>query len=698
MQASVIKRDGREVPFDVERIRRAIERAFRAAEGVGAGEALAPARAERVAELTARVLAALEARGPGPYHVEAIQDEVERQLMLAGEHAVARRYVIYREVHAAQRELVRRYLDQDDWRVRENSNMGYSLQGLNNYVTSAVTQDYWLGRVYPAEIAEAHIQGDLHIHDAGVLGPYCVGWDLRAFLETGIVGLPGRVASRPPRHFRSALGQLVNLLYTLQGEAAGAQAVSNVDTLLAPFIRVDGLGPREVRQALQEFVFNLNVPTRVGFQTPFTNITLDVRCPAAYRDVPALVGGRPLEATYGEFQEEMDLFNEAFCEVMLEGDSEGRAFTFPIPTYNVTEDFPWESRVGHAIMRMTAKYGTPYFANFVNSDMKPDDVRSMCCRLRLDKRELRKRGGGLFGADPLTGSLGVVTLNLPRLAYRSRTRDEFLRGLDDLMDLARDSLLIKREAVERFTEQGLYPYARHYLGAVRRAQGGYWAQHFNTIGIVGMHEACLNLLGVGIADPEGKAFALEVLHRMRGRLVAYQEQTGQLFNLEATPAESVAYRFARLDRERFPGILQAGDPAGDTYYTNSTHLPVGYTDDPFEVLEHQDDLQILYTGGTVVHLFLGERVHDPRAVAELVSAITRRYRLPYFTLTPTFSVCPAHGYLDGERWECPVCHGPAEVWSRVVGYLRPVQSWNRGKRQEFRDRRTYRLPEGAARA
>lgn len=692
MVETVVKRDGRRVPWDLGRIARAIELAFRAEAGCASSAPLPPGLHQRVGALADAVARALAARGGAEVHVEEIQDEVERQLMAAGEHPVARRYIIYREVHAAQRNLVGSYLAQGDWRIHENSNMGYSLQGLNNFVTAAVTQDYWLGRIYPAEIAEAHVEGDIHLHDVGILGPYCVGWDLADFLRRGVVGLAGKVGSRPPRHFRSALGQLVNLLYTLQGEAAGAQAVSNVDTLLAPFIRADGLTPRDVKQALQEFVFNLNVPTRVGFQTPFTNVTLDVRCPEMYRDAPVIIGGEEGGATYGEFQREMDVFNASLCEVLLEGDSQGRAFTFPIPTYNVTPDFPWSGEVGQAIMRMTAKYGTPYFANFVNSDLSPEDVRSMCCRLRLDTRELRRRGGGLFGANPLTGSLGVVTLNLPRLAFRSRDEADFFAGLDRLMDLARDSLLIKREAIERFTREGLYPYSQVYLEAVHEATGAYWTNHFNTIGLNGMNEACLNLFGEDIGTPRGKAFALEVLVHMRERLRRYQVETGQLFNLEATPAEGVTYRFARLDRERYPRIRQAGDPEGDTYYTNSTHLPVGYTDDLFEVLDHQDELQCLYTGGTVVHLFLGERIHDPRAVGELVSVVARRYRLPYFTLTPTFSVCPSHGYLSGEQWRCPTCGAETEVWSRVVGYLRPVQSWNRGKRQEFRDRLEYAFP------
>ncbi len=689
----VIKRDGRTVPWDPARIRAAVIRAFRAE--VDCPEpATLPAdallRAERITTLAVMRLA-----GRPSATIEEIQNEVEEALMDAGEHQVARRYIVYRAAHAAQRNLVEEYLSRRDWRVQENSNMGFSLQGLHNYVTSAISQDYWLGRIYPPHIARAHLSGDVHIHDAGMLAPYCVGWDLEDFLRRGVVPIAGRATARPPRHFRSALGQLVNLLYTLQGEAAGAQAVSSLDTLLAPFIRQDGLDYRAVRQALQEFVFNLNVPTRVGFQAPFTNITLDVRCPKIYRDAAVIIGGEPQNQTYGEFQAEMDMFNLALCDVFAAGDGAGRGFTFPIPTYNVTPDFPWASEVGRAICDVTAKYGTPYFANFVSSDMHPDDVRSMCCRLRLDTREIRRRGGGLFGANPLTGSLGVVTINLPRLGYLSANEDEFFTRLRDLMDLARDSLVIKRQTVEAFTRQGLYPYARAYLQGVCDRGGGYWDNHFDTIGLVGANEAALNLLGEDIASPRGRDFAQRVLTRMRGVLAEYQEAHGQLFNLEATPAEGAAYRLAALDRVRYPDIAQAGDPATETYYTNSTHLPVGHTSDLFTVLEHQEALQATYTGGTVVHLFLGERVGDGRTVADLISTVLSRYRVPYLTLTPTFSVCPTHGYLDGEQGECPHCGGPSEIWSRVVGYYRPVQGWNRGKRQEFADRLEYALPVGA---
>lgn len=686
----VRKRDGAVVPWNTERVRSAVTRAFRAELNQPDPEPLSAEIEDRIERVTAAVVDRQDCRAM--VDIETIQDDVENALLDLGERAVGRRYMIYRAAHAAQRNLVHDYLAQHDWRVQENSNMGFSLQGLHNYVTSAISQDYWLGRIYPPHIAEAHLSGDLHIHDAGMLSPYCVGWDLEDFLRRGVVPIPGKIAAQPPRHFRSALGQLVNLLYTLQGEAAGAQAVSSIDTLLAPFIRNDGLSYAAVRQALQEFVFNLNVPTRVGFQAPFTNITLDVRCPAIYRDKAAVVGGTLLDETYGEFQHEMDVFNLALCDVYSAGDGAGRGFTFPIPTYNVTPDFPWASEVGQAICSMTAKYGTPYFANFVSSDMHPDDVRSMCCRLRLDTRAIRRRGGGLFGANPLTGSLGVVTINLPRLGFLSQDEDEFFQRLRRLMDLAKDSLVIKRNTVEEFTRQGLYPYAREYLEAVAAQSGRYWNNHFDTIGLVGANEAALNLLGEDIGTERGRAFAQRVLNFMAGVLAQYQEEQGQLFNLEATPAEGVSYRLAGLDRKHYPGILQAGAPDGETYYTNSTHLPVGYTDDLFQVLEHQESLQATYTGGTVVHLFLGERVHDARAVGELISTVTSRYRVPYITLTPTFSVCPTHGYLDGEQWGCPHCGGATEIWSRVVGYYRPVQSWNRGKRQEFLDRLEYALP------
>ncbi|RLJ70312.1 ribonucleoside-triphosphate reductase class III catalytic subunit [Hydrogenivirga caldilitoris] len=591
--------------------------------------------------------------------------------------------------------LVDEYLEKLDWEVRENSNMTYSLQGLNFYVTSKVIRNYWLKRIYPEKIAEAHINGDFHIHDLQVLSVYCMGWDLLDLLMTGFKGVPGKIESRPPKHFTSALGQAVNFLYTLQGEAAGAQAFSNFDTLMAPFVRYDGLSYRQVKQAIQEFVYNLNVPTRTGFQTPFTNLTFDLKVPAFLADQAVIVGGEVKNETYGEFQEEVDMINQAFFEVMTEGDARGRVFTFPIPTYNITPDFDWDNPKLKGLWEMTAKYGIPYFANFINSDMKPEDVRSMCCRLRLETRELLKRGGGYFGANPLTGSIGVVTINMPRLGYLSESEEEFFERLGRLMDLAKESLEIKRRAIEDFMEKGLYPYSKFYLRMVKERFGEYWKNHFSTIGLVGMNEACLNLFGVSIADPKGREFAIRVLDFMREKLLQYQEETGNLYNLEATPAEGASYRLAKLDKERYPDIIVANEEevkrGAEPFYTNSTQLPVNYTDDPFEVLEHQDKLQVRYTGGTVVHFFVGERIRDSESVKNFVRKVCENYRLPYFTITPTFSVCPTHGYISGEHETCPICGERCEVYSRVVGYLRPVSQWNAGKQEEFKLRKTYRI-------
>lgn len=584
-------------------------------------------------------------------------------------------------------EIIDDYLSGHDWRINENSNMNYSLQGLNNYLISAVTSRYWLDKVYPEEVAQAHRNGDIHIHDLGLLAPYCCGWSLSDLLLEGFGGVPQKVESAPPRHFRTALGQVVNFFYTLQGEAAGAQALSSFDTYLAPFIAFDGLTFSEVKQALQELIFNLNVPTRVGFQTPFVNITLDVSVPEILAEEPVIIGGKLTESQYKDFQKEMDMFNLAFCEVMMEGDAKGRIFSFPIPTYNITKDFPWDSEVVTRIMEMTGKYGVPYFANFVSSDLSPNDVRSMCCRLRLDTRELRKRGGGLFGANPLTGSIGVVTLNLPRVGYLSKDKDDFLRRIKALMDLGKESLLIKRQVLEQLTEQGLYPYSRHYLASVKQRFGSYWANHFNTIGLVGMNEALLNFMKVDITSLEGQEFSLEVLDFIREVLVSYQEETGQMFNLEATPAEGAAYRLARIDKQLYPEIITAGQK--EPYYTNSTQLPVGFTDDIFEALALQEVLQSKYTGGTVFHAFIGERIEDVNAVKRLLRRVMENYRIPYFTITPTFSICPHHGYLSGEHFKCPTCGSQAEVWSRVVGFYRPVQNWNKGKQAEYADRKTF---------
>lgn len=585
--------------------------------------------------------------------------------------------------------LIDEYLSVQDWQVKENSNMNYSLQGLNNYIVSASTAKYWLEKIYPQRIRQAHLQGDFHVHDLNLLAPYCCGWDLRDLLLRGFGGVEQKVESKPAKHFRVALMQVVNFFYTLQGEAAGAQAFSNFDTFLAPFIAYDGLSYSDVVQCMQEFVFNLNVPTRVGFQTPFVNITMDVTVPKYLANEPVIIGGEFQDRCYGEFQMQMDMLNKAFCEVMIQGDAKERIFSFPIPTYNVVRDFPWDSEVAQMILKMTAKYGVPYFANFVSSGLSPEDVRSMCCRLRLDNRELRKRGGGLFGANPMTGSIGVVTINMPRLGYLSRSVDEFFERLSDIMDLARESLVIKRKVIEYFTEAGLYPYSRVCLRTIKESFGQYWHNHFSTIGLIGMHEALVNLFGKGIDTEEGKDFAMKVLDFMRTRLVDYQQKTNSLFNLEATPAEGTSYRLARIDKERFADIFTSGET--EPFYTNSTQLPVGEVKDLFKALEMQEELQTKYTGGTVFHVYLGEQVEDEKVIGLLIKKIFDNYRLPYITITPVFSICQEHGYISGEHYSCPTCGRATEVWSRVVGFYRPVQNWNPGKQEEFRSRNTYEI-------
>ena len=691
----VRKRDGRLEEFDKNRITNAIWKAARAVGG----------RDRKLAErLSDQVVKMLEKRfgEDGVPTVEEIQDTVEKVLIENGHAKTAKAYILYRKQHQDLRELaallsssdlVEQYLNLDDWRVRENANMSYSLQGLNNYLSSTVVAKYWISRVYPPNIADAHFSGDIHIHDLGVLGPYCVGWDLRELLISGFGGVPGKIESKPAKHFRTALGHVVNFFYTLQGEAAGAQAFSNFDTYLAPFIRYDGLSEKEVKQALQEFFFNINIPTRVGFQTPFTNVTLDLTVPSFMKDEPVIIGGKPTNDTYEEMQDEIDLFNIAFMEVMAEGDAKGRVFTFPIPTYNITKDFKWDSPVSEEIFEVTAKYGTPYFSNFINSDMKPEDVRSMCCRLRIDNRELRRRGGGFFGANPLTGSIGVVTINLPRIGYLSKDEDEFFERLENLMILAKDSLEIKRKVIERFTEKGLYPYSKYYLRFVKEAYGKYWKNHFSTIGIIGMNEALLNLFGVSIATPEGTDFAVKVLKFMRRKLIEFQQETGNIYNLEATPAEGTSYRLARIDKRKYPDIIVANEKylskGVEPFYTNSTQLPVDCDMDLFEALEHQDKLQPLYTGGTVFHIFLGERLYSWEAAANLVRKVAYNFHLPYFSVTPTFSICPSHGYISGEHKACPYCGAKCEVYSRIVGYFRPVDQWNDGKQAEFSIRRTF---------
>lgn len=579
--------------------------------------------------------------------------------------------------------LVDSYLKQLDWQVKENSNMSYSIQGLNNYIASEISKKYWLNKIYPEHIKNAHISGDIHIHDLNIISVYCVGWDLKDLLSEGFTGVRGKVESSPARHFRTALGQVVNFMYTMQGEAAGAQAFSNFDTLLAPFIKYDGLSYDQVKQAIQEFVFNMNVPTRVGFQTPFTNITMDLTVPSYYADQPVIICGELMDETYKEFQAEMDMLNKAFFEVMMEGDSAGRVFTFPIPTYNITKDFDWDNKNLDGLWEMSAKYGIPYFSNFINSDMSPEDARSMCCRLRIDNRELDYRGGGLFGSNPLTGSIGVVTINLPKIADNVKNKGEFFENLSKQMETAKESLEIKRALLEDLTDKNLYPYTKFYLRDIKARYGVYWKNHFSTIGLIGMNEACLNLLGDDIGSFRGKQFALEVMDFMRAKIVDFQKETGHNYNLEATPGEGTSYRLAKLDKNhKYP------------YFTNSTQLPVNYSDDIFEVLDHQDDLQTKYTGGTVVHIFAGERISNINTMKNFVKKVCNNYKLPYFTFSPTFSTCPNHGYVAGEHFKCPECGAECEVYSRIVGYIRPVNQWNKGKQMEFRNRTVFEVADG----
>jgi len=646
----ITKRDDRIVDYDSKKIEKVIYKAM---------EAVGDPSKKKAKKYAAQVEKDINKK----FHersipaVEEVQDIVEEVLIKNKEIKTAKSYILYRDQHARIRDLqsmidsdslMEGYLVQTDWKVKENSNMAYSLQGLNNHVASGVSAHYWLNKVYPVEVRDAHANADIHIHDLQLLAAYCCGWDLRDILMKG------------PKHFRTALGQLVNFYYTLQGEAAGAQAVSSFDTYLAPFIAYDNLEYEDVKQAMQEFLFNMNVPTRVGFQTPFTNITMDLVVPNSMKDEPVIIGGKFQEKTYKEFQKEIDMINLAFTDIMTAGDANGRVFTFPIPTYNVTKDFKWDSTVADKIMEMTAKYGIPYFSNFINSDMSPDDARSMCCRLRLDNRELRKRGGGLFAANPLTGSIGVVTINLPRIGYEAKDKKEFFEILEKRMNIAKTSLDIKRKVIEKFTDEGLYPYSRHYLEDIKSKFGEYWKNHFNTIGISGMNEAGLNLINSDITQEEGHKFAIEVLDFMREKLMDYQNETNNLYNLEATPAEGTTLRFALADKVQYPKIIVANEKdyqenGADPYYTNSSQLPVGYTDDIFEALDLQDDLQTRYTGGTVLHGFVGEKMPSVEGTKKLVKKIAENYHLPYFTITPTFSVCPSHGYIEGEHFFCPKC-------------------------------------------
>jgi ribonucleoside-triphosphate reductase len=697
MHTKIKKRDGRLVKFNAEKITNAIAKA-----GAATGEFdVTGAR-----NLTIKVLNLAERLFDHKIMtVEEIQDIVEEVLLSSPYRRTAKAYIIYRDQHARLREitnkmevdLVDQYLKKKDWKINENSNMDYSLQGLNNYISSEVSKVYWLNEVYSPEVRKAHSGGDFHIHDLSLLSVYCVGWDLYDLLMEGFRGVSGKVESKPARHLRSALGQIVNFFYTLQGEAAGAQAFSNFDTLLAPFIRHDGLKYNEIKQALQEFIFNINVPTRVGFQTPFTNVTFDVTVPEYYADQHVIIGGEPQKEKYGDFQDELTLFNKAFLQVMADGDARGRVFTFPIPTYNITKEFKWNDKNLDALWEMTAKYGVPYFSNFINSDMNPEDARSMCCRLRIDNRELQKRGGGLFGSNPLTGSIGVITMNMPRIGHVSNTEEEFFERLERLMILAKESLETKRKVLEKFTDGNLYPYTKYYLRSVKERFNEYWKNHFSTIGLVGMNEACMNFLGKNIATPEGQEFAKKVLDFMRNRLIVFQKKTRNNYNLESTPAEGTSYRLAKIDKARYPEIISAnhnGDGESsnrEPYYTNSTQLPVNYSDDIFEALDLQDDIQTRYTGGTVFHAYAGERIQDSTSIKALIKKICTNYSLPYVTFTPTFSVCPSHGYLIGEKNQCPTCGSQCEIYSRVVGYLRPVKQWNKGKQEEFGMRRVYKF-------
>lgn len=658
----VIKRDGALRPFDSAKIAAAMTRA-----GQAAGEFDA-ARARALAD--GGVLPRLCALGPITPHIEQIQDAVEATLFDAGHRATLRAYIVYREQHRklrdARRSLVdveasmNEYLQQTDWRVNANANQGYSLGGLILNVSGKVVANYWLDHVYPPEVGRAHRAADLHIHDLDMLSGYCAGWSLRTLLHEGLNGVPGKVEAGPPKHLSSAVGQIVNFLGTMQNEWAGAQAFSSFDTYLAPYVRQDGLSYAQVRQCMQELIYNLNVPSRWGTQTPFTNLTFDWVCPEDLREQVPVIGGREMPFTYGELQAEMDLINRAYIEVMTAGDAKGRVFTFPIPTYNITEDFDWNGPNAHALFEMTARYGLPYFQNFINSELKPNQIRSMCCRLQLDLRELLKRGNGLFGSAEQTGSLGVVTVNCARLGHvHAGDEAALFARLDELLELGRQSLEIKRKVIQRLMDQGLFPYTRRYLGTLRN--------HFSTLGVNGLNEMIRNFSGGtdDITTPWGHAFAAKLLDHVRARMVAFQEETGHLYNLEATPAEGTTYRFAKEDRKRYPAILQAGTPQ-HPYYTNSSQLPVGFTDDPFEALERQDELQRKYTGGTVLHLYMSERLSSAEACRDLVRRALTRFRLPYITVTPTFSICPKHGYLAGHHEFCPTCDAEALARKRRV--------------------------------
>lgn len=661
----VKKRDGRVVKFQKERLVTGI---FKAAESVGGEDR------ERATEIADEVIKRLKKKYSGKEYIttKKIAAVTTQTLIDMGHGKTSIAFELFVDLKNQVKNikslidadtLVSGYIDKVDWQVNENSNMAYSWQGLNHYISSTVQANYWLHSIYPKEISNANIDKDFHIHDLGMLATYCNGWSLEDLLLRGFTGVKGKISCAPPKHFSTALGQAVNFFYTLQHEAAGAQAFSSFDTYLAPFIRYDKLSYKQVKQKMQEFLYNMNVPTRVGCQAPFTNITMDLVPSGQLAEQGVIIGGKIQKEKYKDFEKEMGMLNKAFCEIMMEGDAQGRLFSWPIPTYNITKDFDWDNPKYKPVWEMTAKYGIPYFSNFMNSDMKPDDARSMCCRLRIDNRELKKRGGGLFGANPLTGSIGVVTINLPRIGYLSKDKKEYFKRLDNLMDLAKKSLIIKREFIEKYIDAGLYPYSRFYLDNIKKRFKEYYKNHFNTIGILGMNESMINFFKdkeKGITSEEGREFALEIMDHMRERLKRYQKETNSLFNLEATPGESTTYKFAKADRKKFgKDIITAAELGSHKsmtpYYTNSTHLPVGFTDDIFEALDLQDKFQTKYTGGTVVHLFLGEKMPTGNSVKNLVRKVCENYSLPYFSITPTFSVCPKHGYISGEHKFCPLC-------------------------------------------
>ena len=684
----VTKRDGKIVEFDIEKISGAITQAFDATETNYTPNIINFLALMVTADFEKKIKNDMIA-------VEDIQDSVESVLSRAGYEHVAKAYILYRRNREKLRNMKSTYLDYKDtvnsyvnvtdWRVKENSTVTYSVGGLILSNSGAITANYWLSEIYDDEIAEAHRSGDMHLHDLSMLTGYCAGWSLKQLIQEGL-GIPGKINSAPAAHLSTLCNQMVNFLGIMQNEWAGAQAFSSFDTYLAPFVKVDNLTYKEVKQCIQSFVYGVNTPSRWGTQAPFSNITLDWTVPADLKDLPALVGGKEMDFTYGDCKTEMDMVNKAFIEIMIEGDANGRGFQYPIPTYSITKDFDWsETENNKLLFEMTAKYGTPYFSNYINSDMEPSDVRSMCCRLRLDLRELRKKSGGFFGSGESTGSIGVVTINMPRIAYLSATKEDFYRRLDRLMDVAARSLDIKRRIITKLLDEGLYPYTKHYLGG--------FGNHFSTIGLVGMNEACLNAnwIRCDLTNEKAQNFTGEVLDHMRERLSDYQEKYGDLFNLEATPAESTSYRLAKHDVARYPDIITANEEGGSPYYTNSSHLPVGYTEDVFTALEIQDKLQTKYTSGTVFHTFLGEKLPDWQAAAALVRKIAENFELPYYTMSPTYSVCKNHGYLKGEQHICPECGAATEVYSRITGYYRPVQNWNEGKTQEFKERKVYNI-------